>query len=59
MENVKRKTYIRIGEKTAFIKAMDKLKKNKLIISVIITIASLFVLYVILLNKFVMLLSSI
>lgn len=57
-DNVINTDYIRIGEKTAFIKAADKLGKHRFVAIIAIAMLSLSITYVMLLNRFFMLLKS-
>ena len=57
-ENIISTDYIKIGEKTAFIKAADKLKRHRLTTIITITMLFLSVIYVVLLNKFFILLKA-
>lgn len=51
--------YIRVGERKAFIKAMDKLKRHRFTTIITIVALSLGITYIILLSKFFMLLKTI
>lgn len=58
-DNVISTDYIKMGEKTAFIKSMDKFRKYRIVTITAIVMLTLGITYIALLNKFFILLQNV